>query len=141
MPKYLTDKLDVEAIKGSTLEEILRRPGISLRELEPFLQVHNRNPSSTEIRKIVEIEVRYEGYIQQQVKDLEKMQRAGRKRIPPDFDYNTIEGLNTETKEKLSRIRPSDLAMAGRIPGITPAAVSIINIQLEMRHEKNQNRG
>ena len=136
----LAEKVDVEAIKGCTLEEILRRPGISLRELEPFLQMHNRMPSSKEIRKIIEIEVRYEGYIQQQVKDTEKMQRVGRRRIPPDFDYNTVDGLNRETKEKLSRIRPTDLAMAGRIPGITPAAVSIINIQLKMRQEKNQNR-
>ena len=52
---------------------------------------------------------------------------------PDDFDYSSIDGLNRETKEKLSRIRPADLAMAGRIPGITPAAVAIINVQLEIR--------
>jgi tRNA uridine 5-carboxymethylaminomethyl modification enzyme len=133
----LARKVDIEAIKGSTLEEILRRPGITLTDLEPFLQFHNRMPSSGEIRRIVEIEVRYHGYIQQQAKDAEKMQRLVKRRIPHDFDYSTIDGLNRETKEKLSRIRPADLAMAGRIPGITPAAVSIINIHLEMRREKN----
>jgi tRNA uridine 5-carboxymethylaminomethyl modification enzyme len=133
----LSEKLDVQTVRGSTLEEILRRPGITLRELEPFLQFHNMVPASEEIRRIVEIEVRYQGYIQQQMKDAEKMRRMGKRRIPTDFDYSTIDGLNRETKEKLSRIRPADLAMAGRIPGITPAAVSIINIQLEMRREKN----
>jgi len=133
----LEGKVDVLSIRGSTLEEILRRPGISLKELEPFLRFHNRMPSSGEIRNIVEIEVRYQGYIQQQVKDAEKMIRLGKRRIPADFDYSSVDGLNRETKEKLSRIRPTDLAMAGRIPGITPAAVSIINIQLEMRLQKS----
>ena len=61
----------------------------------------------------------------------------GKRRIPPDFEYNKIDGLNRETIEKLNRIRPTDLAMAGRIPGITPAAVSIINIQLEILKQKN----
>jgi tRNA uridine 5-carboxymethylaminomethyl modification enzyme len=133
----LAEKLDVRTVRGSTLEEILRRPGITLGEFEPFLKFHKMMPASEEIRRIVEIEIQYHGYIQQQVKDTEKMRRMGKRRIPPDFDYSTIDGLNRETKEKLSRIRPADLAMAGRIPGITPAAVSIINIQLEMRREKN----
>ena len=133
----LAEKLDVQTVRGSTLEEILRRPGITLRELEPFLQFHQMMPAADEIRRIVEIEVRYQGYIQQQMKDAEKMRRIGKRHIPPDFDYSKVDGLNRETKEKLSRIRPADLAMAGRIPGITPAAVSIINIQLEMRQEKN----
>lgn len=133
----LAGKLDVQTIKGFTLDEILRRPAVSLSDLAPFLQFHNRMPSSTEIQKIVEIEVRYQGYIQQQVRDAEKMQRLGNRRIPPDFEYSKIDGLNRETKEKLSRIRPTDLAMAGRIPGITPAAISVINIQLEMLQQKN----
>ena len=133
----LAEKLDVQTIRGSTLEEILRRPGITLEELAPFLRFHNMMPASEEIRRIVEIEVRYHGYILQQEKDAEKMRQVGKRRIPPDFDYSTVDGLNRETKEKLSRIRPADLAMAGRIPGITPSAVSIINIQLEMRRGKN----
>ncbi|MBN2241925.1 MAG: tRNA uridine-5-carboxymethylaminomethyl(34) synthesis enzyme MnmG [Acidobacteria bacterium] len=137
----LAAKVDVQAIRGLTLEEILRRPGIFLEDLDPFMSFHGRKPSSGEIRKIVEIEIRYQGYIQQQVKDAEKMQSLGKRRIPPDFDYNAVDGLNRETKEKLSRIRPADLAMAGRIPGITPAAVSVINIQLEMRKAKNSRNG
>jgi len=134
----LEEKVNVQSIKGSTLEEILRRPGIGLRELEPLLQYHNMMPSSDEISSITEIEVRYQGYIQQQVKDVERVRRTGKRRIPPDFDYGTVDGLNRETKEKLTRIRPTDLAMAGRIPGITPAAVSIINIQLEIKQTKKK---
>ena len=134
----LAEKIDVDSIKGATLEEILRRPGISLQELDPLLQFHNRIPSSAEIRKITEIEVKYQGYIQQQMKDAQRMQRTGKRRIPENFDYSAVDGLNRETKEKLGRIRPTDLAMAGRIPGITPAAVSIINIQLEIQQNKKK---
>jgi tRNA uridine 5-carboxymethylaminomethyl modification enzyme len=86
----------------------------------------------------VEIEVRYEGYIQQQVRDAEKLRRLSSRRFPPDFDFWRIEGLNRETKEKLSKVRPLDLGMAGRIPGITPAAVSILNIQLELRQSEHR---
>ena len=134
----LAQKGDVESIKGFTLEEILRRPGIFLRDFEPLLQCYNYRPSSAEISRITEIEVRYEGYIQQQLKDVERIRRTGQRRIPADFDYSTVDGLNKETKEKLSHIRPVDLAMAARIPGITPAAVSIINIQLEIQQAKRK---
>jgi tRNA uridine 5-carboxymethylaminomethyl modification enzyme len=129
----LSGKVDIDAVRGATLEELLRRPGIALRELEPVLRKHDRWPSSNEAGKAVEIEVRYEGYIQQQLRDAEKMRNMATRRIPSDLDYWKVDGLNRETKEKLSRLRPQDLAMAGRIPGITPAAVSILNIQIELR--------
>jgi tRNA uridine 5-carboxymethylaminomethyl modification enzyme len=131
----LAEKLDVKAIKGATLEELLRRPGITLMYFEPLLRIHNIWPDNKEIRKSVEIEVRYEGYIRQQEKDAERMRRASARRIPADFDYWKVEGISRETKEKLSKVRPGDLAMAARIPGITPAAVSIINFQIEMRRQ------
>jgi tRNA uridine 5-carboxymethylaminomethyl modification enzyme len=135
----LAGKLDVDAVKGATLEEILRRPGIDLNDVEPLLRIHNRAPLSEDVRRSVEIEVRYEGYIQQQLRDAEKLRRMSSRRIPPDFDYWKIDGLNRETREKLSRIRPRDLAMAGRIPGITPAAVSILNVQLELMQAGRRN--
>lgn len=129
----LAEKLDVSTIKGATIEELVRRPGISLAEFEPLLRNHDRWPASPDVRQSVEIEVRYEGYIQQQKRDAEKLRRMSTRRIPADFNYHDVEGLNRETKEKLSRLQPLDLAMAGRIPGITPAAVSILNVQLELR--------
>jgi tRNA uridine 5-carboxymethylaminomethyl modification enzyme len=125
-------KLDLAAVKGATLEELLRRPGIQLRDFYPLLGAHQMLPESDEIGRSAEIEVRYEGYIQQQVKDAEKLRRMSSRRIPADFDYSRIDGLNREMREKLSRVRPRDLGMAGRIPGITAAAVSILNVQLEM---------
>ncbi len=134
----LSSKIDTLAAKGHTLEELLRRPGIELKEFEPLLRTFERWPASPEVRQCVEIEVRYEGYIQQQMRDAEKVKRMGSRQIPADFDYAQIDGLNREIKEKLSRVQPRDLGMAGRIPGVTPAAVSILNIQLEMRKAENR---
>jgi tRNA uridine 5-carboxymethylaminomethyl modification enzyme len=125
-------------IKGNALEELLRRPEIELKDMEPVLREHNQWAEDKEVRKIVGIEVRYEGYIQQQVRDAERLKRMSSRRIPDDFNYAVVDGLNRETKEKLSRIRPTDLAMAGRIPGISPAAVSIINIQLEIIQKRKK---
>jgi tRNA uridine 5-carboxymethylaminomethyl modification enzyme len=67
------------------------------------------------------------------MRDAEKIRRMSTRQIPEDFDYYRIDGLNRETREKLSRVKPHNLGMAGRIPGITPAAVAILNVQLEIR--------
>ena len=134
----LMEKPGINEAKGATLEEILRRPEILLRDMEPLLRKNNQWPDSEEVRRAAEIEVRYEGYIQQQRKDAAKMRRVSARKIPAGFDYSAVDGLNRETKEKLGRIRPADLAMAGRIPGITPAAVSIINVQLEIMKRRDK---
>jgi tRNA uridine 5-carboxymethylaminomethyl modification enzyme len=67
------------------------------------------------------------------------MQRLSSRRIPQDFNYQKIEGLNREIREKLSRVQPLNLAMASRIPGITPAAISILNVQIEMARSRRSN--
>jgi tRNA uridine 5-carboxymethylaminomethyl modification enzyme len=126
----LESKLDIETAKGATLEELLRRPGIELSDLEPLLRKSGHWPSSVGAEKSAEIEIRYEGYIQQQERDAEKVRQMSGRRIPDDFDYWKVDGLNRETKEKLSRVRPGNLAMARRIPGVTPAAVAILSIQI-----------
>lgn len=133
----LAAKTDATAVKGATLEQLLRRPEVSLVDFAPVLKKHNCWPPLS-IRRAVEIEVRYEGYIQQQVRDAEKLQRMSARRIPPDLDYAKIDGLSREMREKLARVRPRDLAMAGRIPGVTPAAVSILNIELELRRGRQR---
>ncbi len=133
--------IEPSAVRGLTLEQLLRRPGISLADLETVLRRHDCWPAAT-VRRAVEIEVRYEGYIQQQARDAEKVRRAEARRIPPDFDYSKIDGLSREVREKLARVQPRDLGMAGRIPGVTPAAISILNIQLELRNrERPGDRG
>jgi tRNA uridine 5-carboxymethylaminomethyl modification enzyme len=128
---------DLTTARGATLEQILRRPDVSLNDLAPLLKPLNCWPSS-EVRHSVEIEIKYEGYIVQQQRDAEKMRKFGARGIPTDFDYSKIDGLSREIREKLNRIRPFDLATAGRIPGVTPAAISILNIHLELAHNRRK---
>ena len=65
-----------------------------------------------------------------------RIERASARRIPEDMDYECIDGLSREVREKLTRIRPRDLAMASRIPGVTAAAISILNLQIELRRKR-----
>jgi tRNA uridine 5-carboxymethylaminomethyl modification enzyme len=81
----------------------------------------------------VETAIKYEGYLRQQDREVEKLRKAEAKRIPENLEYNGIPGLSTEIIEKLSKVRPSSIAQASRIPGITPAAISILLFHIEMR--------
>ncbi len=128
----LAAKIDTEAAKGSSLEQLLKRPSVTLEDMDGLLLSHGLS-FSKEIRQAAELEVRYEGYIQMQKREAEKLAGLGQRRIPADFDYSKVDGLSREVREKLTRMRPADLGMAARIPGVTPAAVAILKIQLESR--------
>jgi tRNA uridine 5-carboxymethylaminomethyl modification enzyme len=80
----------------------------------------------------IETDFKYEGYLQQQEKQMERMKRAESRRIPDWFDYHKVSGLSREVVEKLTRVRPLTLGQASRIPGITPAAVSLVNCYIEI---------
>jgi tRNA uridine 5-carboxymethylaminomethyl modification enzyme len=86
----------------------------------------------------VETAIKYEGYLRQQELEIEKMRKAGSRAIPEKFEYQGIAGLSREIVEKLSRIRPKTLGQASRIPGITPAALSIVHIYLELHSRQEQ---
>jgi tRNA uridine 5-carboxymethylaminomethyl modification enzyme len=128
----LAGKLDGAAAKGQTLEQLLRRPEVGIEDMTPILRSHGVEFPPV-VRRAAEIEVRYEGYIEQQSRDAEKLARLASRRIPADLDFEGIAGLSREVREKLTRVRPRDLAMAGRIPGVTPAAVAILGLHLELR--------
>ncbi len=81
----------------------------------------------------VEIQARYAGYIERQRDEVERARRADAIRLPTDFDYANVRGLSAEVSEKLTRHRPETIGMAGRIPGVTPAAVSLLLIHLKRR--------
>jgi tRNA uridine 5-carboxymethylaminomethyl modification enzyme len=89
-------------------------------------------PLSREEARRVETDFKYEGYLQQQEKQMERMKRAESRRIPDWFDYKKVSGLSREVVEKLARVRPLTLGQASRIPGITPAAVSLVNCYIEI---------
>jgi tRNA uridine 5-carboxymethylaminomethyl modification enzyme len=128
-------RADPVADKGATLEQLLKRPEVAFSDLEPILRRHGLW-FAEEVRRSAEIDVRYEGYIRQQARDAEKLERARQRRIPEELDFSQIDGLSREIREKLSKVRPRDLGMASRIPGVTPAAISILNLQIEMRKRR-----
>jgi tRNA uridine 5-carboxymethylaminomethyl modification enzyme len=135
----LETKLDVDSVKGSSLEQLLRRPEVRLDDFEPVLRSHDvwMHP---DVRTAAEIEVKYEGYIRQQVRTAEKLRDLGSRGIPEDTNYMEISGLSREIREKLSRVRPRDLGMAARIPGVTPAAVTILNLHMELGRARRRDR-
>ncbi|MGI9102462.1 MAG: tRNA uridine-5-carboxymethylaminomethyl(34) synthesis enzyme MnmG [Terriglobales bacterium] len=83
--------------------------------------------------KSVETEIKYAGYLGQQQKAIERLKRAEQRHIPDWFDYAAVSGLSREMKEKLQRVRPRTIGQASRIPGVTPAAVSLINVYIEIQ--------
>ncbi|MGH9357341.1 MAG: tRNA uridine-5-carboxymethylaminomethyl(34) synthesis enzyme MnmG, partial [Terriglobia bacterium] len=89
-----------------------------------------------EVARRVETDFKYEGYLAQQEKQMERMKRAESRHIPGAFDYRRVSGLSREVVEKLTRVRPATLGQASRIPGITPAAVSLVNVYIEIFHRR-----
>jgi tRNA uridine 5-carboxymethylaminomethyl modification enzyme len=86
----------------------------------------------------METGIKYEGYLKQQDREVEKLRKAESKRLPADLDYSNMPGLSREIVEKLTRVRPQSIAQASRIPGITPASISILLFHLEMRQPPRQ---
>jgi tRNA uridine 5-carboxymethylaminomethyl modification enzyme len=96
---------------------------------------------SSEIRnelKSVETEIKYAGYLDQQQRAIERLKKAEQRRIPDWFDYRAISGLSREMQEKLGKVVPQTLGQASRIPGVTPAAVSLINVYIEIQARRRE---
>jgi tRNA uridine 5-carboxymethylaminomethyl modification enzyme len=83
--------------------------------------------------KSVETEIKYSGYLDQQKKSIEKLKKAEQRTIPEWFDYKAVSGLSREMQEKLTRVRPSTIGQASRIPGVTPAALTLVNVYIEIQ--------
>jgi tRNA uridine 5-carboxymethylaminomethyl modification enzyme len=133
---------------GQTFAQLLKRPEITIEQLAPVLKqvtpgfferdgpVASADSISSEVRnelKSVETGIKYEGYLLQQERAMEKMKKSEQRAIPGWFDYHSISGLSHEMQEKLSHVQPETLAQALRIPGVTPAAVSLVNVYIEIQ--------
>jgi len=123
--------------KGTTFEQLLRRPEISYAELAEFDDVSRE--TSPEVREQVEIQVKYRGYIERQLEQVEQSRKLESMQLPEALDYFSINGLTTEVREKLARNRPDTLGQASRIPGVTPAAISVLAIALKTHSWKPVN--
>jgi tRNA uridine 5-carboxymethylaminomethyl modification enzyme len=113
------------------LAQILRRPEMTmdqLRIVRPDIPRH-----ALDVDAQVEIQIKYEGYVNRQLEIVERFQRMEHVRLPDDIDYSLISGLSREVCEKLSRIRPRSLGQASRISGITPAAISLLSYYIKKK--------
>jgi len=117
--------------------QLLKRPEVTIEDLMEWIgdslrARHGVALLSREEARRVETDFKYEGYLQQQERQIERMKRAEQRRIPDWFDYHKVSGLSREMTEKLTRVRPLTLGQAARIPGVTPAAVSLLNCYIEI---------
>jgi len=113
------------------LDQLLKRPELGYRDIEKI------NPPPvlvmTDAAEQVEIQVKYEGYIERQINQVERFAGLEQRAIPHDLDYEAIIGLGSEVKQKLKQVRPVSLGQAARISGVTPAAISLLMVALEKR--------
>jgi tRNA uridine 5-carboxymethylaminomethyl modification enzyme len=140
-------------IAGQTYAQLLKRPEVTIdalfpllceesaakldgEVLAPLLQQSQGAHLTASVRnelKSVETEIKYAGYLDQQRKSIEKLKRAEENVIPAWFDYTTVSGLSREMQEKLVRVRPQTIGQASRIPGVTPAAVTLIHVYIQIQ--------
>lgn len=120
--------------KGTTLEHLLKRSDVTYAELAELDDVSRE--TAADIREQVEIQTKYRGYIERQLDQVERSVKLESTCIPENLDYLSIKGLTTEVREKLIKYRPDTLGQASRIPGITPAAVSILSIAVKANLRK-----
>ena len=149
--------IDCLSAVGQSLAQLLKRPEITierllpvLRELAPeFFEQEETDMNSREsvaavsssIRnelKSVETEIKYEGYLLQQQRAIERLKKAEQRTIPLWFDYGSVSGLSREIQETLIKIRPRTLGHASRIPGVTPAAVSLVHVFIEIQAKRRE---
>jgi tRNA uridine 5-carboxymethylaminomethyl modification enzyme len=115
------------------LSEILARPSMSYAQLSAILtESHVRDSFASDVvAEQVEVAIKYQGYIDRQQQEIDKIKRQENTQIPDDFDYRQIPGLSNELRQKLSQSRPDTLGRASRVPGVTPAAVSLLLVYIK----------
>jgi tRNA uridine 5-carboxymethylaminomethyl modification enzyme len=141
---------------GATYAQLLKRPEVRIEQLAPSIREKlpdlfagagpDRLPPGpltdtlpTHLRnelKAVETEIKYAGYLDQQERAIERLKRSEERNIPDWFEYRGVSGLSREMTEKLERVRPRTLGQASRIPGVTPAAISLVNVYIEIQGKR-----
>lgn len=126
----LADKLKSPLGREYSLHDLLKRPELKYEDIADLKGTPATDP---QVREQVEIDAKYAGYIDRQQLDIEKLRHHENTEIPEGFDYSVVEGLSNEVKQKLLEARPTTLARASRIQGVTPAAVSLLLIYLKKK--------
>ena len=129
--KWLEKKTGEKINSPKSLKEILKRPKVSYTDLPGQLSGIHRSAIDE-----IEASIKYAGYIERQRVDIERLQRNENTIIPDTVIYENVVGLSNEVKQKLSEARPQSLARASRLPGVTPAAVSLLMIYLKKERKR-----
>lgn len=124
----LNTRLEKPLSREYSLADLIKRPELSVNDI---YQAVNLNLPDAQISEQLEISAKYSGYIERQSEDIAKLRRNEETRLPDDFDFNKVSGLSNEVKQKLSASKPETLGSAGRVPGVTPAAISLLLIYLK----------
>lgn len=132
--KILVSRETSEITTGVRLIELMKRPQLGYDALKSIDKT--RPELDPNIFEQVEIEIKYEGYIKKQLKQVEQMKKLEVKQLPNDFDYNEIEGLRLEAREKLNKIKPLNIGQASRISGVSPADISVLLIWLAQNNRR-----
>ena len=131
----LLEKIGSQPLKtGTTLAELIRRPELSyelLVELDP-----DRSELSKDVIEQININIKYDGYITRQLRQVEQFKKMESKVIPEDFNYDDVNSLRNEARQKLKQIRPASVGQASRISGVSPADISVLLVYLEMLRRK-----
>jgi len=135
----LAEAGSVPLVNSVDAASVLRRPEITYAHIERMLP--SPYPLDSEMKEQVEIQLKYSGYIEKQLQQVERLKKMEKKKIPDSIDYSAIHGLATEARQKLSAIRPISLGQASRIAGVTPADISILLVYLEQYNKVTAAKG
>tara|TARA_B100000700_G_scaffold39766_1_gene40128 strand:+ start:3687 stop:5591 length:1905 start_codon:yes stop_codon:yes gene_type:complete len=136
----LEAKIEKPLTREYSLTELLRRPELEYADVAGLPGVAGEPVADPAVAEQVQIQTKYQGYIDRQQEEIDKLKRHEATPLPADLDYQRVEGLSHEIRQKLESARPETLAHAGRISGVTPAAVSILLIHLKKRRLLNDSQ-
>jgi len=137
--RFLAEHGSAELKTGIRLYDLLKRPEI---EYEHLKALGYGAELSREVMEQVTISIKYEGYLNKQMQQIELFKRMEERRLPENIDYDSIKGLSTEARQKLGKLRPESLGQASRISGVSPSDISVLLVYLEsLKREKEKNKG
>jgi tRNA uridine 5-carboxymethylaminomethyl modification enzyme len=126
-------KRRIQSLLGEKRTVWLRRPEARISEIEDWITNQLGEKPAHGVLTTIETEIKYAGYMAQQERHIRQLEDAENRRIPADFSYS-LPGLSNEVRQKLTRVRPTTLGQARRIPGVTPAAISVLDVYLSLQH-------
>jgi tRNA uridine 5-carboxymethylaminomethyl modification enzyme len=135
--KSLEAKLSSPLTREYSMMDLLKRPELDYRDLA---EISSQASDDIQVAEQVEIAAKYSGYIQRQLTEIERTRNQLETKIPEDFDFHGVEGLSKELQEKLTQVKPDTVARASRIPGVTPAAISLLLVYLKKQSSRSATR-